>query len=488
MRDADKKAIEYYKIPSLILMENAARSSFQIIRDICDRMSFKKLLVICGSGNNGGDGFAIARLLSDFYNVTLWWLGNTEKMSKETQINFESCKHLNIEIINLTDKKQLSKLDLGYEVIIDAMIGVGGSENIKGLAFDILKLIHSRKAIKIAIDVPTGLNSATGKASKFCFKADYTITMFAKKNGMLINSGREYCGQIFTAFLGAPFSCVKDISNSFVFEDEDIRRLLPKRNTKTSKFDYGRVAILAGSKQYPGAAALASNAAIKSGVGLVELYTEYIHPALLPEVIVSQNVFNDSYWKQNYDVLLNNYLKSNVVLIGPGLGNENLKYAALLFADILGKVPVVLDADAIQLLDIENHYPDNLVITPHTGEFAKLTGIDRIDVENNACELAKEYAKKLGCIIHLKHYPSITTNGESSYLTMNGNPGMASAGSGDVLSGIISAFCALGIEPLSATALAAFVHAKCGDEYQNSFGEISLTASNLISQLQTVLQ
>lgn len=487
MRNADKKAIEYFKIPSVILMENAARSSFQVIRDICDRMTLNKILIICGNGNNGGDGFAIARLLSDYYQVTLWWYGNPDKMTDETRINFESCKHLNILMVNIKDSKHLGELDLGYEVIIDSMIGVGGSENIKGLAYDILKLIHNHQAVKIAIDVPTGLNSATGRASDVCFRADYTITMFAKKTGMLINEGRDYCGQIFTAFLGAPLSCVESQSNTYVFQDKDRARLLPKRNCKTSKFDYGRLAILAGSNQYPGAAALASNAAIKSGVGLVELFTENIHPALLPEVIVRQNVFSDDYWNNNYDLILNDFLKSDAVLIGPGLGYENLKYATQLFTDILGKVTIVLDADAIQLLDIYRKYPDNLVITPHTGEFAKLTGIDRLDVENNTFELAKEYSSKLGCIIHLKHNPSITAKGKSTYLTINGNPGMATAGSGDVLSGIAAAFCAAGLEPFKSTGFAAFIHAKCGDEYKNKYGEISLTASNILLQLNSVL-
>jgi NAD(P)H-hydrate epimerase len=487
MRQADRKAIEGYAIPSPLLMENAARSTFEYIAELFqDVPSIFSILVVCGSGNNGGDGFALARHLNDFFMVDVLWIGKEEKMSPETHTNYQICKSIGMNIRHIPDTDSLDEIDWNYDCIIDAMIGVGGSENIRGIANDILKILNNLPAFKIAVDAPTGLNTLTGKAGENCFRADLTVTMYAKKVGQVIGDGPDYCGEIMVANLGAPYSCVDELADTFAFDYDDLNLLLPPRKRRSSKFDYGRLVIIGGSKRFPGAGALAANAAIKSGVGLVELFSEVLHPQILPEVICYTDNQSGNYWQENMDIIKQRCLKADAILIGPGLGDDNYLLFNELLEELINDKKVILDADAIMLIDKTKKYNDNLIITPHLGEFARLIGKNRDEIDENPFDICKASAEKLNCIIHLKHYPSISSDGHIAFLTLNGNPGMASGGSGDVLAGIVASFAAMGMSSLTAVALGSFIHAAAGDNYSDAFGEQTLTASDLIEALPFV--
>ncbi len=488
MRLADKIAIESYGIPGEILMENAARSAFEFLVDIFAETQVDfSVLLICGSGNNGGDGFALARHLNDFVVTDIYWIGKEEKMSPETKRNYEICKSIGMELTHIDNEDKLTELNWNYDCIIDAMIGVGGSENIRGIAKDILQIVNKIPAWKIAVDAPTGLNTLNGIAGEDAFKADLTVTMYAKKLGQILADGPEQCGDIFVANLGAPQSIINEVANTYILEECDLDFFFPERERKTSKFDYGRLVIIAGSKQFPGAGALAANAAIKSGAGLVELFSEVLHPAILPEVIVYTDNQNDDYWKKNYEYIKQKCEKADAVLIGPGLGKKNYLLFKDLFGTLIEAKPVILDADALLLIDQSKKYNQNLILTPHLGEFASLFGEDRQKVDENAYVYCKEKANTLNCIVHLKHYPSITSNGAQTFLTVNGNAGMASGGSGDVLSGIVASLVVQGIEPPLAMAVGSYIHASAGDYYKNKYNETTLTASNLIDALPFIL-
>jgi len=489
MRNADSTAIERFGIPSAILMENAARSAFEIILELLDEYHLDEyhdepnIFIFCGSGNNGGDGFAIARQLNDFVETTVYWLGDESKMSPETKINFQICENIGLKLIHLKTIRDIEEINWKCNIIIDSMIGVGGSENIRGLASDVLDEISKKEALKIAIDAPTGLNTLTGHASDNCFHADLTITMYAKKLGQLLNSGPDVSRFIETANLGAPFSAVIEQSDSYVLDDGDISNFFIQRENQTSKFDYGRLVIIAGCKKYPGAAALAANAAIKSGTGLVELFSEVLHPQLLPEVICYTEHQSNNYWLENIELIRERIRKADAVLIGPGLGVENIEVFGNLLDEFMESKKIILDADGINLIDSNKIYNENLIITPHSGEFAKLTGKSREDVESESYFICKEYAGKLGCIIHLKGSTSISSDGKETFLTTNGNPGMATAGSGDVLAGVISALASQGNDSLIASAVGSYLHAESGRIYRDMFNETSLTASELIKYL-----
>ena len=489
MRKADKYAIDAIGIPSAILMENAARSASDIIYHIFEDSDIDiKIIIICGSGNNGGDGFALARHLHEYFDTVVYWYGDESKMSHETKTNFQICNNIEMEVRKINDLNELNVLDFDCDCIIDAMIGVGGSETINGLANEILDKIKVLDMFKIALDVPTGLNSLNGKAAANCFKADYTITMYARKLGLLINDGPDFSGEIFTAELGAPSHVPEKFAKNYIYDLFDLDLLYADRERKTSKFDYGKVVIIAGSKDYPGAAALCANAAITAGAGLVELFTEVIHPALLPEIIIHTDDIadTDNYFINNFDKIVQSCEKADAVLIGPGLSSDNVDFAKKLIHVIDPDKKLVIDADAISSIDISRTYNKNIIITPHVGELGRLIKQDRKIIDNDAYNQCISWANKLNLTLLLKHYPSVISDGELTFLTVNGNSGMATAGSGDVLSGFIVSLCAQGFDSLTAASFGSYIHALCGDYYVSKYDETTLTASKLIESLSII--
>lgn len=493
-RLADSTAINEYNIKGELLMENAARSASDILVDILleSEIENPSILVLCGSGNNGGDGFALARHLSNFFDVRIIWIGNEDRMSPETKQNFEIIKKLGISHEKVLSDIDLNELDFKCDLICDALIGVGGNEDLKGVVIDVLRKANTTDAYKVAIDVPSGLNAHTGFAHQDAFEADLTITMFAPKTGMLLNDGIDICGEIEIASLGAPDRIVADIANIGVLEDEDVEELLPFRDPVSSKFDYGRVLIIAGSEKMPGAAALTANAAIKSGAGLVYLMTPKLHPAIKPEIIPTVLPTDDNGYisYSAKEMILAAAEKADVIAIGPGIGfsNEIKQLISELLDELLPDLPIILDADAIRALDITKTYNRNLILTPHIGEFSLMTGIPREEIYDNHSLLVEDFTRKLNCTVLLKHIPSIVTDGGFSIWNLGGNPGMSTAGSGDVLTGIISSLLGQGLEPLEAVSVGAFIHSKAGDNYAENYSESSLTATDLINELDNVFK
>ncbi len=490
MRKIDNIAINEFNISGNLLMENAAHSATNIILGIFDEYDLinPNIDFLCGSGNNGGDGFAIARHLANYYkNIRVFWIGSIEKMSDETKNNFLALEKIGIELIHIDSNNELELIDFSQDCIIDAMIGVGGSENIRGIAKDILDKLIEYNSLKIAIDAPTGLNTNTGNVYENCFEADYTITMYAIKKGMLLNDGPDVCGEIYEAFLGIPQYLSEDYVNNFFMEDEDIQYLLPIRKSRTSKFDYGRILVIAGSDRFPGAAALVSNAAVKAGAGLVQLYSTKFHSSILPEVIcVPLSKKGDLIDIDNsLKIIKNDMQKANTIAIGPGIGdNEHqLNFIKELLKIIPENIKVILDADALKVIDENYKLSKNYILTPHSGEFSKITAIKREIIEKQPDTLVYEWSKKLNCNILLKTRPVIISNGEENFWNLIGNSGMATGGSGDVLTGIIAGLAAQGLDVFTASFLGAYLHAKAGDLYLEDNNEYTLSASNLIEYL-----
>lgn len=493
MRQADRTAIDTFKIPGELLMENAGRSVSDYTNEIIAKKNIKnpRILILCGNGNNGGDGFAAARHLANKYPVRILWIGAEIKMSPETYQNFEIANRMEITMDHLENESDIDNYNFSADIILDALIGVGGSEDLKGLAPLLLQKVNIQKAIKIAIDVPTGLNSETGFSHPDSFIADYTVTMYALKTGMLLNDGIELCGEKIVASLGSPEKIISQISRISFLEDSDVSFLLPDRKRISTKFDYGRVVILAGSKHFPGAAALAANSAIKIGAGLVYLLSPVIHPAVLPEIIPAQ-LPSDEYGyidMQAKPYVLEYIKKASILAIGPGIGDRETTIELIyeLFKELPPTLPILLDADALKAVNEHSILRKNIILTPHIGEFSRITGIDRDTISKNANTLAQEWAEKLNCTILLKHVPSIITDGDYSYWNLGGNPGMATAGSGDVLTGIIAGLIAQGLSPLEAASFGAYIHSKAGDYYAQAYSQETLTSSAIISALDTVL-
>jgi NAD(P)H-hydrate epimerase len=488
VKNADNSAIEKFGISSAILMENAARSAYEIIKDKISINS--QILILCGSGNNGGDGFALARhlLVNGFNKIRILFHGFIEKMTSETKANYDIAINLKIEINNINNAEEIAVYDFQADCIIESLIGVGGDENLRDFTVDILKKVNKIKALKIAIDIPAGLNANTGKANSDAFRADITPTMFSQKIGMYLNDGINHCGNIRIADLAAPKKIIHDNSTNFIMESNDIRDYLYKRFSNTSKFDYGRLLIIAGCSQMSGAAALCANAAIKSGAGLVELVTTSLHPSLLAEIMptVVESTIDGTISPKCQSMLFDKCSKAEVIAIGPGIGRNmaTLTLVKSIIDEFSSYKSMVIDADAIRVLNSSTELSKKVIITPHHYEFCFAFGYKTYNIEGIEYKLAKDLAKKLKCNVLFKSRPTIITDGKKSFFNIYGNPGMATAGSGDVLTGIIASVIGQGVDTLYAGALGSLIHSLAGDAYAKKYNQESLTASELINQLK----
>ena len=483
--EIDKFAINELGIPSQVLMENAAHSSFNIIQNILANRNenIGSIILLCGSGNNGGDGFALARYLHNDYNITIYFKGDISKMSDETLLNYNICNKLNITFINSITEIKNSNPDL----IIESLIGIGADENINNNLSDFLYEINKFYCLKIAIDSPAGLNIDTGIAHQNSFKADYTITMFSEKLGLFLNDGLNISGKVISANLGLPNKYISNFAKIKSFEKENLLKLTKVRNINSSKFDFGRICIIAGSKDMLGAGTLAANAAISAGAGLVHLVSTARHSALLPEVICHTFPENDSGTLplKYLNEILEITSKSDVIAIGPGLSNS--KEVLNLVIKIIQENEnnkIIIDADALKCIDLESELNSNFIITPHIGEFSNITGIDRTKIAKNRITLVQEWSSKLKCNIILKGFPTVIANNEECYLNLTGNSGLASAGSGDVLTGIIAAVYARYDNPIEVSAIATYIHGDIADKYILNNSKSSLTASKIINELK----
>lgn len=489
MRRADATAIER-GVPSLLLMENAARSAAEILERWLQPLRPPTVLIACGSGNNGGDGFALARhLICRGWSASVWWTGRREHMSPETRTNFTALEGLGLHPIHIP-AGQLPPPAPRVEVVVDALLGTGARPPLREDIRAILRTLRSLPARRVALDIPTGLDAETGEADPDAFPAELTITMFALKTGLLLNEGWTLCGHREVASLGVPPLWAAEQAQIWALEWGDVQQRFPPRRRISTKFDYGRVGIVAGSAIMAGAAALTANAAIRGGAGLVYLYTAgRIHSAVLPEVIVRLLPSTAEGWLSPEALpLLGELLERvDVLVIGPGIGVAALPVVEQLLASVPANLPVVLDADALRLITPERRIPATWVLTPHVGEFARMTGEERSHVVRHAAWLAQRWARHWGGVLLLKHVPTIITDGHRAYWNLGGNPGMATAGAGDVLSGLIGAALARGLPPLEAAAIAAFLHSAAGDWCLRSTSAESITASALLSALPAVL-
>ncbi len=462
----DKVLQDTYGIPESILMENAANSIFQLIKNF----DFESVLLLCGTGNNGGDGLVLARLLLSLgKKVKVLYFGDTSKSSYLNKLNYNVLS--NISSDSFIDYKSTIEGIYKYDVIIDSIYGIGFKGSLGKDTLALFNLIKSSNSLKIAIDVPSGINDLKDLGFRF----DQTFTMFGFKDILLNVDYKGLIGKVEVLNLNIPKEILLKSSQKYVLEDSDIKNFISKRNPNTSKFDYGSILMLCGSEAMPGAAYLASKSAISSGAGLV--YTlGFDNSHFAPEII--KLLYDNS-----LDEFLNKYQeilkRVNVILIGPGLGKDSeiFKQVPQLIEKYKDKY-FVIDGDAIQYF--ENFDGDKrTVFTPHQYEYKRLANQEDIRI--------KDLALKLNSIILLKGNITQITDGTTTYFNTSGNAGMATAGSGDVLAGIISSFIAQGKTPLEASAFGSFIHGRCADSFVAKYSETTLTASSLIDELKFVI-
>jgi len=464
----------------LCAMKEAAKQSVEILNK---GYSTSEFLILCGPGNNGGDGYFIGIGLSELKNrVRFIDVLDDIKKSPLCEHAYNAAK--GSEFINAKELKNIST----KTVVIDAIFGIGGRINLGSKLEEILSHCNKFES-KVAIDVPTGLDSNTGEISQACFNADKTITFIAYKLGQRISEGKNYCGKLILRDLGLAMD--ENISpkvNELSFEDIKIN--IPKRIENSHKGDHGKLLIIAGDEGFGGAGIMSSESGLKTGAGLVRLLTRKsnISASLArnPEVMVSG--------ADNAQDIETNLEWPDAIVAGPGMfenyWSEQILYKLLL--SISDKsTPTLLDAGALRLLShnafskIKLH--GETVLTPHPGEAAEMLKITTKEIQKNRIKSAKALQEKYGCIIVLKGNGTIICNKTNIYLCSVGGPELAVAGSGDVLSGVIGSLIAQGLTPFDAAKTGVVIHAQAGEEFANDVGRIGMAAGELIPYIRKFL-
>jgi len=461
-------------------MMKAAKQSVEILNK---EFSTSEFLILCGPGNNGGDGYFIGIGLSELKkSVKFIDVLSHAKKSPLCEHAFEAAK--DSDFIDAKTLKDISS----KTVIVDAIFGIGGRIDLGSKLEEILSSCN-RFESKVAIDVPTGLDCNSGEISQACFNADKTITFIGYKLGQRINEGKNYCGELILRDLG--FSMNKNVSPTVKeISYEDIKRHLPKRRENSHKGDHGKLLIIAGDEGYGGAGIMSSESGLKTGAGLVKLLTRKSHVTASlsrnPEIMVSG--------ADNAQDIEANLEWPDAVVAGPGMflnyWSEQILYK-LLFTIADKGTYALLDAGALRLLSLKAFSKINLhsdmVLTPHPGEAAEMLKVTTKEIQKNRIKSAKALQKKYGCIIVLKGSGTIICNENDIYLCSSGGPELAVAGSGDILSGVIGSLIAQGLAPFEAAKTGVVIHALAGEEFANNVGKIGLAAGELIPYIRKFL-
>lgn len=479
MRQLDSKMIEFYGIPSVVLMEEAA---LRVVEAICDKISLKnqKVIILAGSGNNGGDSIAIARLLHTLrVDVSCYMSDDIKTVSKNCQLQKNIAAKMNIPFYSynkagISEEKHLNK----GTIFIDGLFGTGFKGNLGENEAYLIKQINNMKGFKVAVDIPSGINGNTGKGDLF-FESDLTVTFAYSKWAHILN---DNLGEVLVGKISFdPNLKLQKLNILSYLKKREVKKYFLKRELDTHKGTYGHIGILGGSKTMVGASLMAGKSALKTGGGLVTLWVEKedLTNAIgkEPELIISS-------W-QNF---LNK--KTDIIIIGPGLGyclDFDLKESLLSH-----KGPVLVDADGLYLLKqgiIKRDWiMGPLVVTPHPKEMAFLMNFDVESVNANRIAIAKECSRVWNCVTVLKGNKTIITDGNLVTVNLTGNPGMATAGSGDVLSGIIGSLIAQGLEIYEGTRVGVFLHGLSGDYGAQDLGEFSLSALDIIDYLPNAIK
>lgn len=459
----DKYTIDEIGISSLVLMENAANEVANKIISLGN-----KFIIFCGNGNNGGDGLVIARkLILEDKDVCIVIVSKNERYSEDFIVNMNILKKLTnnfIYIKGVEDINFLKEVSNNYKIAVDCIFGVGLNRVLEDFYMGLINYINKKWDLIISVDVPSGLNSDSGEIMGTSIVANTTYTFEVIKKGFIEYKALKYLGNVEVLKIGIP-DYVKKINSEkvYILNKEDYGKLLKKREVYGHKGKYGRVAILAGSKGYTGAAYISTESCVKAGAGLTTLVTtKYVQDSLSSKLVEAMTT-NIEEW----DDLRTLFKNINVIAIGPGIDKERQYKDVFLELIKYKDKKFVIDAGAFNIIknnmEIMNEIKERAIFTPHPGEMARLIDKTVEYVEENRIDVAKQFAKENNVIVLLKGYNTIITDGDNVYINSTGNSKMASGGMGDCLTGIISALLAQGHSPINSALVGAYVHGLAGE-------------------------
>lgn len=489
MRRADEGTIEELGISQEVLMERAALA----VVDVVLKYSPERVLCVCGVGNNGGDAVAVARILKmQGVSADVFLCAQSDKQKESVQKQYEIFCKIGGRTVTDTDFAE-------YDMIVDGIFGVGLDREVKGNYAEMIEVINvaAQEGSKvIAVDMPSGIHTDTGAVMGSAVKADETVAFAYYKPGHLLYPGAGYCGKVTVCDIGicADYFYDNEQADTFTVSASEMISL-PERRRDGNKGTFGRVLIIAGSRDMYGACFLSALAAFRMGAGLVDIYTHEVNRRVMQEKLPEAILHTYEDVGIDTDLLCKLSNNADCVVIGPGLSTD--ENAAMLVSAVLKNCTktIVADADAlnciakdIALFDTQKTFPEReLIITPHPGELSRLTGISVPELKENYAGMIRSFANKYRLIVVGKDAGTVVSDGKSTYLNQTGNDGMATAGSGDVLSGIIGALCASGIKGFEAAWKGVFLHGKAGDTAVGISNTRSLMASDIANALQEIL-
>ncbi len=499
MREADRRTIEEVGVPSLVLMENAGRQVVAAMEASFDDLAGRRVAVLCGRGNNGGDGLVVARVLRQRdIDVSVFLAGRVADVKGDARTNLESLGRLGLPVVEIAGEAdwELHAPEVaGHDLIVDALFGTGLSSPLRGLLQTMVEDVNGGGAPVVSIDLPSGLSADTADLIGPCIRATVTVTLGAPKLPLVLPPAREMAGELAVADIGIPGGVIEALGppDLRLVTADGLRGLLPARPRDAHKGSFGHVLVVAGSRGKTGAAYLAAAGALRSGAGLVTAAT----PRSWQPVVASLGA---EYMTEGLDETPEGTVApsalaavlahpADVVAAGPGLGSGA---AVAAFVDGLiarADRPLVLDADALNAFagrsDALKARPGQvIVLTPHPGEMGRLLGVPAADVQARRVDAARELATRLGAHVVLKgHRTVIATPGGRAHINTTGNPGMATGGTGDVLTGMIAGWLAQLGDAERACLLAVHLHGAAGDLAADDEGEVSMTAGDLLGRI-----
>lgn len=483
MQRADKYTIEEIGISSMVLMERAALQIVAALEE--EGLDLTNVLVACGSGNNGGDGYAIARLLYiKGYQVSIYFVGNDERRSVENASQKKIADYYRIPVKQKIENDE-------YSVIIDAVFGNGLSRNVEGIYFDAIEQLNQLKGFKVAVDIPSGIHDETGHVMGTAFRADLTLAVAFVKLGQVLEHAREYVGKLKVLDIGIYEDAISENEKlTYCYEFTDFMNIFPKRNRNSHKGSCGKVLLIVGSQGMSGAAYLCALAAYKVGAGLVQIYTHednrVILQKTLPEAIIS--TYHD-YDEEKLHELLD---WASVVGIGCGLGMSET--SEKLVKETIKRVatPCVVDADALNIIAKNANIlegKNNFILTPHMKEMARLLSCEVKDLQMNKMQYLQNFVEEHPLTCVLKDARTlVASSGKHTFLNLTGNCSMSKGGTGDVLAGIITGILGQGAGLYDAACLGVYLHGICGDYARENKGVYSVLAGDLIENISSVLK
>ena len=466
-------------ISYLQMMENAGSYCARIIRKTFENTNKRKVLIVCGKGKNGGDGFVIARkLCEDGYNIVVMMAMGLPSDSESSEM-LSRIRAMGVNIMYFDESDATDKAFDSAQIIVDCVFGIGFKGEIDSHSAVLFQKINSSSATVISIDIPSGMYADCGACNESAVCADMTVAVMALKPVHVLKPSKERCGKVAVAPIGIPDSCFEKVNSAlFTLSSNDIKSFFTRRSADSHKGTYGTVLVIGGSYEMPNAPYFAAQAAVNSGAGIVKIaFPDVAYHAIAPAKRREKEISECS-----------------AVVIGCGMGVDEDTKAIVKFTLEKSKVPVIIDADGINCvadrIDIIDSTQIAVILTPHPGEMSRLCGKTVKEIQADRVKALQDFTRRHKAVLALKGSSTLVGSNEYDdvYVNSTGNPGMATGGSGDVLAGIIASFAAQGIEPFKCAVAAVYIHGTAGDTVTEKYSMMGNTPSLILKELPSVLK